>query len=107
MDDVSGSSKAAYHQITHHEAYLKEIGCDTHQYVDFAEKIKIQRCHPVIIRNTRKEVHENQLTVPLATIPRFLVRCGFLFCAALDNDNGRCPATGNSYIVDVSSDMMT
>jgi hypothetical protein len=90
------------YKITHHEAYFKEIWCDTHQYVDFTEEIKIQRCHPVVIRNTRKEIHENQLTVSLATIPGLFVRCSFFLRAALDNNDGRCPATGDSCIEYVS-----
>ena len=87
-----------YYKIAHHEAYFEEIGCDTHQRVNFAEEIEIQRCHPVVIRDARKKVHENQLAVPLATIPGFLVRCSFLLRAAFDNDDGRCPATGDGFI---------
>jgi len=66
--------------------------------VDFAEEIKIQRCHPVIICNPRKEIHKNQLTVSLATIPGLFIRCSFLLRAALDNNDSRRPATGDSWI---------
>jgi hypothetical protein len=75
--------------------------------MNFAEEIKIQRCHPVIIRNAREKFHENQLTVSLATIPRFLVFSSFLLRAALDNYDGRCPATGDSYTEYVSSATIT
>lgn len=91
-------SVARRYDSTHHEANFKEIGCDAHQYMNLAEKVEIQRCHSVVIRNARKEIHENQLTVPLATIPGFLVRRSFLFRAALDKYDGRCPATGDSCI---------
>lgn len=70
--------------------------------MEFAEKIKIQRCHPVIIRNTRKEIHKNQLTVSLATIPGLFFRCSFLIRAALDNNDSRRPATGDGCIEYIS-----
>jgi hypothetical protein len=92
------------YRITHHEAHFEEIGRDTHQYVDFAEEIKIQRCHPVVIRNARKEIHEDQLAIPLATIARFLVRCSFLFGTTLDNNDSWCPATCDSCVPDFSLD---
>ena len=95
-------AKSIDYQIAHHEAYFEEIGCDSHQYVNFAEEIKIQRRHPVVIRNARKEIHENQLAIPLATIARFLVRCSFLFGATLDNDDSRCSATSDSCMPDFS-----
>lgn len=88
--------------MAHHKAYFKEVGCDTHQYVDFAEEIKIQRCHPIIIRNTRKEIHKNQLTVSLATISGLFIRCGFFLRAALDNNDSWRPATGDSCIEYIS-----
>jgi hypothetical protein len=70
--------------------------------MDFAEEIKIHRGHPVIIRNTRKEIHKNQLTVSLATIPGLFIRCSFLLRAALDNNDSRRPATGDSWIEYIS-----
>src|SRR5437879_12106877 len=98
VNDIKGGFATRCYQTAHHEAHFEEIGCDTHQRVDFAEEIKIQRCHPVVVRNARKKVHENQLTVPLATIPGFLVRCSFLLRAAFDKDYGRCTATGDGFI---------
>src|SRR6201996_2338570 len=91
------------YQIAHHKAYFEEIGCDTHQYVNFAEEVKIQGCHPVVIRNTRKEIHENQLTIPLATVARLPVRCSFLFSPTLDNNDSWCPSTSDGYEPDFSS----
>src|SRR5712671_5239115 len=66
--------------------------------MDLTKEVKIQWCHPVVIGNMRKEVHENQLTVSFSTIPRLLVCRSFMFRAALYNNDGRCPATGDSYI---------
>ena len=94
------------YQIAYHEAYFEEIGRDPHQYVDFAEEVKIQGCHPVVIRHARKEVHENQLAIPLATIARFLVCCSFMFGTTLDNNDSRCPATSDGYVPNFSPDAL-
>jgi hypothetical protein len=74
--------------------------------MDFAEEVKIQGCHPVVIRNTRKEVHENQLAIPLATIARFLLRGSFLFGTTLDKNDSRCPATSDGYVPNFSPDAL-
>ena len=103
QDECHQISEAIDYQIAHHEANFEEIGRDTHQYMDFAEEVKIEGCHPVVIRDTRKEIHENQLAIPLATIARFLVRCCFMFGTTLDNDDGRCPATSDGYVPNFSS----
>jgi len=75
---------------THHQANLKVIRGDTHQRLDLSKDIEIQRRHSVIIRDSRKEVHEDQLRIPLSPVSRFLVLC-FPWHTALDNDDGRCP----------------
>ena len=78
---------------THHETNFKEIGSDTHEDMDLAEEIKIEGAHPIVVGDAGEEVHEDQLTVALAPIPRFLVRSCLLFRSTLhDDDGGRSSA---------------
>lgn len=61
-----------------------------------AEQVKVQRSHAVVVGDTREEIHEYELTVPLASITRLLLRRGLFLCATLDNDDGGCTTTSNS-----------
>ena len=82
---------------TYHQTNFEEVRRDTHENMDFAEKIEVERCHPVVVCDTREEVHEDQLTVTLATVTRLFVGRGLRFSTTLyDNDGGRA-ATSNSY----------
>ena len=38
--------------------------------MDLPEQVEIKRRHPVVIGDAREEVHEDQLTVTLATVTR-------------------------------------
>ena len=58
---------------TDHQTDFKEVRRDTHEDIDFSEKIEIQRGHSVVVGDAGEEVHEDQLTVALATIAGFLV----------------------------------
>ena len=58
---------------TDHQANFKKVRRDAHENVDFAEKIEVQRGHSVIVRDAGEKVHEDQLTVALATVTGFLV----------------------------------
>ena len=41
--------------------------------MDFTEHVKVEWGHAIIISDPREEVHQDELTVALATIPGFLV----------------------------------
>ena len=61
--------------------------------MDLAEEIEIEWAHPIVVGDAGEEIHENQLTVALASIARLLVRSRLLLRAALHNDDrGRPPA---------------
>ena len=82
--------------FSYHENDFKKVWRHTHEHVDFTEKIVIQGSHPIVVGNAGEEVHENQLTVTLATIARLLVCPSFVLCATLHDDNGWSPATRDS-----------
>ena len=63
--------------------------------MDLAEEIEVEGGHPVVVGDTGEEVHENQLTVALATIARFLLRRRLRLCPALHDDDGRSPPTSD------------
>lgn len=65
--------------------------------MQFAEEVKVERGHPVVIRDAREEVHQDKLTVAFSSITRFLFSCSFLFRAALDNNNRGCASSRNNY----------
>lgn len=54
--------------------------------MNFAKKVKVERCHAVVKRNARKEIHQDELTVSLPPVSRFLVMCGLGFRTTLDDD---------------------
>ena len=62
---------------TYHETDFKEIRSNTHEDMDLAEEVEVERRHPIVVGNTREKVHENQLTVALASVAGLLV-CGRL-----------------------------
>ena len=65
--------------------------------MDFPEQVEIQRSHPVIVCDTREEIHKNELAVSLSTVARLLVRLSLRLRAAFHNDDsGRAPPS-NSY----------
>lgn len=81
----------------YHETNFKEVWRNTHKDVNLAEQIEVERRHPVVVRNTREEIHEDKLTVTLSPVARFLF-CGcLLLSAALDNDHRRRPSPSNSF----------
>lgn len=59
--------------MSYHQADLKEIRSYTHKHMDFTEHVKVKWSHAIIISDPRKEVHQDELTVALATIARLLV----------------------------------
>ena len=63
--------------------------------MDLPEQVEIKRRHPVVIGDAREEVHEDELTVALATIARLLVRRSFCFCSTLHDDYGGRPSTSD------------
>lgn len=78
---------------TYHQADFKEIGSDAHQNMDLAEEVKVERCHSVIIRDARKEIHEDELAVAFATVAWFFVGRGLFFSAAFyDHNSGGATA---------------
>lgn len=79
-------------ELAYHQADFKEIRGDAHEHVDFTEHVKVERGHAIIISDAGKEVHQDELTVTLATIAGFLV-CRFAFRSTLDNYQRRGAAT--------------
>ena len=61
-----------------------------------SEEVEVEGGHPVVECDAREEVHEDELTVALSSVARLLVRRCLLLRSALDDDDGRCPATRNS-----------
>lgn len=55
---------------TYHQADFEKVRCHSHQDVNFAEQIIVKWRHTVIVGDSGKEVHEDELTVSLATITR-------------------------------------
>ena len=61
--------------------------------MDLAEKVEIEGAHSVVVGDSGEEVHEDQLTVALAPVPRLLVCSCLLFRSTLhDDDGGRSSA---------------
>jgi hypothetical protein len=75
---------------TYHQRNFEKVGSDTHQYLDLSEQIKIQGTHSIVISDTRKKVHQDQLAVPFTTVSWLLVVGSFVFGPALYNDDGWC-----------------
>ena len=66
--------------------------------MDLAEEIEIERAHPIVIGDAGEEIHENELTVPLASVS-WLLSCGGLgLGTAFHNNNCGRPATRYGYI---------
>lgn len=57
-----------YAELSYHQADLKEIRSYTHKHMDFTEHVKVEWGHAIIISDPREEVHQDELTVALATI---------------------------------------
>jgi len=55
--------------------------------MDLPEQVKIQRAHPVVVGDAREKVHQDELTIPLSSIPGLLLGCGLLFGPTLDNND--------------------
>jgi hypothetical protein len=84
-------------RITYHEANLEEVGGHTHEDVDFAEKVEIEGAHSIVVGHPREEVHQDELTVPLSAISRFLLSRSFSLSSALDDNDGRGSASRDGY----------
>ena len=65
--------------------------------MNLAEKVEIERRHPVVVGNTREEVHQDELTVSFATITGLLVSCSLSFGTTFHDNNGWGTTTSNSY----------
>lgn len=72
---------------TYHQTNLKIIWSDTHQYLDLAKEVVIERGHPVVVRDAREKVHENELRIPLASVAWLLVTDRLRIRTTLDDDN--------------------
>jgi hypothetical protein len=88
---------SAREYATHHQDYFKEIGSYSHEYMNLAKEVKVQRSHAVIIGDTREEIHENELAVTLATVARLLIGGCFRFRSTFDDDDSRGTTTCHSY----------
>lgn len=60
--------------------------------MNFTEHVEVEWGHAIIISDPREEVHQDELTVTLATIAGLLVR-RLGFCSALDNNQRRSAVT--------------
>lgn len=83
----------------YHQADFKKVGCYTHEYVDLPEHVEIEGSHPVVVCDTGEKVHQDELTVSLSSVPRFLLRRSLSFCTTLHDDYRGRPATRDSYKV--------
>ena len=70
---------------TNHETDFEKVRRHPHENMNFAEKVKVERCHAVIERNPRKEIHQDELTVSLPPVSGFFV-VGFCFHTTLDDN---------------------
>lgn len=62
----------------------------------FAEEVKIERGHPIVICHAGEEVHKDKLTVALAPVSRLLVYSSLSLSSTFhDNDRWRA-TTSNS-----------
>ena len=82
--------------FTYHQADLEEVRSYTHEDMDFSEEVKVEGGHPVVVCDTREEIHENKLTVPFSSVSRFLPCSSLCFSSALHYNNRGRPATRNS-----------
>ena len=82
--------------FTHHQHYLKKVWRDSHENVDLPKQIEIQRSHPIIVCDTREEIHEDELAITLSSIARLLVDRCLLFRTTFDDDDRWCPTTSDS-----------
>ena len=64
--------------------------------MDLPEEIKVERRHSIIVGDPGEAVHQDELTVSLASVARFLVIERLLFGATFDNDDGRGATTSDS-----------
>ena len=80
---------------THHETDFKEIRSNTHEDMDLAEEVEVERRHPIVVGDTREEVHEDQLTVALASVAGFLLRSCLRLRPALYDDNSGGPSASD------------
>jgi len=83
-------------KITYHQADLKKIGSYAHESMNFAEKIEIKGRHSVIVGHTRKEIHENELTITLSSVTGFLVRDCLGFGSTFHNNHSWRTTSCNS-----------
>ena len=75
---------------THHQTNFKIIGGDTHQYLDLAKEVVIERSHPVVVCDAGEKVHKNELRITLASVAWLLVTDRLRLRTALhNNDRGR------------------
>ena len=51
--------------------------------MDLPEEVEVKGGHAIIVGDAREEVHEDQLTVALAPVPRLLVCSCLLFRSTL------------------------
>lgn len=81
---------------THHQANLEEVRGNTHENLDLAEKVKVQRGHTIVICDAGKEIHKDELAISLSSVARLLVMARFGLCPTLDNDDRWCTTASNS-----------
>lgn len=86
--------------MTHHQHNFEKVWGDAHERLSLAEQIIIERRHAVVVRHTRKKVHENHLRITLATIPWFLL-ASLGRRAAFDYNDRRSPMTGHARCVNM------
>ncbi len=63
--------------------------------MDFSEKIEVQGRHPVVVSDTRKEVHEDKLAVTFPSVAGLLPSSCLAFRATFNDDDGGCSTAGS------------
>lgn len=69
-----------------HQDSLVEVWRHTRHKMNLAEEVKVKRSHVIVEDDTRKEIHQDNLTVSLSTIP-WLGRLCLVWGSALDDNN--------------------
>ena len=59
--------------------------------MNFTEKVKVKRAHSVVVGDAGEKVHENQLTVALATVAGFLLSSSLNLRPAFHHNDRRSP----------------
>ena len=44
---------------TNHQANFEEVRSNTHKDMDFSEQVEVEGRHPVVVCDTREEIHKD------------------------------------------------